>query len=143
MDIGVIAEHCNCTTHCQKGVEPMGDCICRLPGVTVTAHCEVEGGTTWHNNGSCVSCVRIARQARKDANAKRHAEIMAAPPRPTQIVVPEEEPDGGPEAPQSRRFYNEPPTQPVATLEIVLRVNGVDLTITRDLEKIQRILQVK
>ena len=151
MEIGIEAAHCNCTTHCQKGVEPMGDCICRLPGTTITARCEIEGGTTWHNNGSCVSCVRIARQAKKDANQLRHAQILSAPANPVQIeeadyFVPGADLILPGDLAGSHEF--KAPAVGVritpgnsALLEIVLKVNGVELSITKDLAKIQRILQ--
>jgi hypothetical protein len=123
------------------GVDPMGDCICRLPGETVTAHCDLCDPThtkfTWWNNGACISCVRRARDDKKAKNALRHAEVLASKPNPVEI----EEADYVAPVDAGNRYIQ--PEAPANVLEIVLRVNGIDLSITKDIKQIERMLRVK
>ncbi len=139
MELGQHAEKCDCQHVCRKGVEPMADCVCRLPGETIAEYCDICDPShkkfTWHNNGSCITCIRRAFQEKKDRMAKRHAEVLVAPPNPVQI----EDADYTPvETPKGTIDLVSAPT----TLELILRVNGIDLKLTDDVAKVQRILQV-
>ena len=156
MDIGIAAPKCKCVHGCEKGVEPMTDCICKLEGDVRTARCEAEGGTTWHVNGSCLSCTRKAFHEKKERMAKRHAEIMSAPANPVDLSNVDldkemEEFKALPSREQRRIFVpnNEEKARIVeeapvnSTMELVLRIGGVDLTISRSVVEIERMLRAK
>lgn len=138
MEVGTRAAHCDCTTHCKMGVEIMGDCVCRLPGDTVTAYCDIcdptHTKTTWHNNGSCISCVRTAREKKKEMNAARHAEILTSPPSQIDYTNETEAIIVKPAAPVQENSM---------LLEIVLRINGAEISVTKDAGLIGRMLQCK
>ena len=54
-------EPCQCEPGtCVKGVEPVTDCINRLDGIVEAVRCEKCGGSTWHHNGECIRCQRVA-----------------------------------------------------------------------------------
>ncbi len=142
MEVGISAGTCSCIDACKKGVDPMSDCVVRLPGETVTAYCEVEGGTTWHNNGSCVSCIRKAREDRKKMMADRHEKILAAPANPNEIEDAEIL-RGSSEverAPVKRVVEGSIPSP--AAISVVLRVSDMDIIIATDKTKIEEILRV-
>lgn len=142
MELGIVATPCICLYACEKGVEPMADCIRKLPGETVTARCDIEGGTTWHNNGACVSCIRRAREDRKKMMADRHAKILEAPANPVQIEEAEIVRGSSKVEPLTvnQVAVGSSPT-PAASLEMVLRVNGVEVSITTNILRIERMLR--
>jgi hypothetical protein len=51
---------CSCTTKCAHFVEPMEDCIYRLPGDIRTQKCETCDSFTWHQDSTCLRCSAIA-----------------------------------------------------------------------------------
>lgn len=52
---------CSCGPDtCLKAVEPPSACINRLKGVVEAVRCEKCGGDTWHHNGECIRCQRVA-----------------------------------------------------------------------------------
>lgn len=138
MEIGILAGNCRCTTHCEKGVEPMGDCVCKLPGETVTARCEVCAGTTWHNNGSCISCVRKTREEAKQRAALRHQQILAAPANPVQIKDDELVIEADYRTPVNTVPK---PAGKAPMMEIVLRVMGNDIVLASNLEDVLNLLR--
>ena len=133
MEIGIHAERCNCTTFCREGVEPMGDCIRRLPGDTVTARCNICGGTTWFNEGQCIKCYRESRERAKAQARLRHEQVLAAPANP----VPIEDADYRPREPVPQKS----PTPAFITgMEIVLKVAGNEIVIASSAEDVVRLL---
>lgn len=66
MELSLQNHPCHCPPgQCAAFVEPDTDCINRRRGVVVTApcvECSPQGGYTWHENGECLKCKRIARE---------------------------------------------------------------------------------
>lgn len=54
-------EPCDCPPDtCLKTVEPPSDCINRLTGIVEATRCEKCNGETFHHNGECIRCQRLA-----------------------------------------------------------------------------------
>lgn len=145
--LGMSAPKCRCTTYCEKGVDPMSTCICKMPGEVITAYCDQCDPShqrfTWHADGSCLNCANRVREERKKQMAERHARIMASPANPVEITDGAiEEADYRPAEPApAQKLWSPPESAAPAASAIVLRMNGVDIVLTTDGAKIAKTLQ--
>lgn len=163
LSLGMSAPKCNCKTHCEKGVDPMETCICKIPGEVITAYCDQcdpkRERFTWHVNGSCMNCVNRVREDRKKQLAERHARIMASPANPDRSIEEIEDADyTDVPRPSSATALVTPSGQPLVKEEpvrypvasppsgsfpsgLALLINGQYVTLTNDPVKIAKVLQ--